>query len=73
MTNHRCKNCGKELVCDIPFMETLSDGRKINGLRSNPHGCPEGFDHYQIPASELGYSNDDIKAIFKNATQESGE
>lgn len=46
-----CKNCGRELVCDIPFETKLSD-RVIRGHKSAPHGCPEEFDHYQWKVSK---------------------
>jgi len=55
----KCLNCGKELICDQP---NVSGGYKF--FTSKPHGCPPEFDHTEIAAKDLGFSDSDLDSLF---------
>lgn len=59
----KCKNCGKELVCDVPITIEL-DGRPVNGFQSAPHGCPPQYDHSTWKTDDLGIKREDLEALF---------
>lgn len=47
----KCKNCGKELVCDQSEIVAIN-GKRRHVKRSAPHGCPPEFDHTQWEISK---------------------
>jgi len=55
-----CRNCGKLITPTIPY----ADGN-YRGLKSAPHGCPSGFDHYVFNSISINLK-ENIKNLMRN-------